>query len=1089
VLPKIGKLLSSLQYHVDKNIKDTLYRNETFLSSKWNPIERNILCWSQRYIYYIGLTIVLAILTVINLILWKEELTPLVIKFIPHWKTLADWQDVLLTGQLTILGVVYPFVIGLIGILLKNASAKTILLQVYKEYSGFMYAGLSGLTLSIVIVAGLAISATVDPSTYIAICITTAVWFTFNIILTMWFFTSTFLFLEDAKRTRLLRRYSIHKICEADIRDRLHSLLLQTSVGNNLVVNPNEEVLKVSSCKWKDDKLKEITVYSEKEISVSNVYFAIINAVIRYHVIKLEILRWFNNKEWGGRLAGKAFFRWMSLDNKAERELVVEPNWSKGQRPGVNLVQYSGFSIGVLSRALIKASFKTQRVKQEQINSLSFVITALVGLAEDAIREKNIAAFRAAVGDIAEWHGEIASALSFFNDKKEDDNWLLLTTGSLFSRNYLEEILDEYRRLARAAVVLIPENIEFFEEIINLHKRIFSKREKLVNREGHLLIQGSYSTWPLLMEWRSYSSSSSDILVANNYQGALYNFIGSWERWTKYYITARNERLDDLANSLPLIISHLEFTAHTVISALRHNNIEAAGWGVDMLNKWVENVVNRGRQTFVEYTWYSQLVTHDMLLKEPQSQVWLTALNGNHFLPKEAFNIAIKNACFDLRVITACYILSKPDVNSNEQIKKYIKALLDGTEIHPPGVRTSSFTAVHSASDLLDAYFRHRDYSNHGEGPYGSWLSKVLAAFGRVDETREVLGRVYSGWGQNDARSMSSAYIEIALSFSSKSWRVSQKCLDILFSNAFEYKHREQVVEDLKDWLRLCYQIEEPILIDKEHLESHRSNFKDSINQLIKEINDNQQAEISNAPIDQAIITGFGLACSKAITKDDQYPISLFSSVNFNTSTSGASSHNINIENYSKAQIAQNIDGNRPVNEDDWFEEVTRDHVKIEFLRNLISYEATDDKEYQSEENSIRDVLDLAKDINNPVFFTANVSLNRLLTKAGLNRELADKFNISFIDGYGKDYICHIGNAVAFSLPFTDVEYSLLTTKALFKSVTFSKNENKQFVQVGFKESDEDESIGVLSLSYWMDIELIENLPCIKMTVIKEREE
>ncbi|MDC0494681.1 hypothetical protein OAN87_01455, partial [bacterium] len=130
-----------------------------------------------------------------------------------------------------------------------------------------------------------------------------------------------------------------------------------------------------------------------------------------------------------------------------------------------------------------------------------------------------------------------------------------------------------------------------------------------------------------------------------------------------------------------------------------------------------------------------------------------------------------------------------------------------------------------------------------------------------------------------------------------------------------------------------------------------------------------------------------------------------------------------------------------------------------------------------------------AKNINNPVFFTANVSLYRLLRDAGRNRELADKFNISFIDGYGKDYICHIGNAVGFSLPFTDVEYSLLTTKALFKSVTFSKDENKQFVQVGFKESDEDESIGVLSLSYWMDIELTENLPCIKMTVIKEREE
>ena len=75
---KIGKLLNSLKYQIDKNINETIYKNKVFLQSKWSFFEYNILRWSQRHNYYTLLTAVLACLLVINLICWKVELTPLV---------------------------------------------------------------------------------------------------------------------------------------------------------------------------------------------------------------------------------------------------------------------------------------------------------------------------------------------------------------------------------------------------------------------------------------------------------------------------------------------------------------------------------------------------------------------------------------------------------------------------------------------------------------------------------------------------------------------------------------------------------------------------------------------------------------------------------------------------------------------------------------------------------------------------------------------------------------------------------------------------------------------------------------------------
>ncbi|MFT5709065.1 MAG: hypothetical protein ACI9ES_003372, partial [Oceanospirillaceae bacterium] len=113
---KIGKLLNSLQYHVNKNINETLYQNKAFLSSKWSFLQHNVLRWSQRHSHYIFLSVILAILTVTNLVLWKGELTPIAISYFPHWKKLTEWQGVFLAGQLTIVGVLYPLVIGLIGV-------------------------------------------------------------------------------------------------------------------------------------------------------------------------------------------------------------------------------------------------------------------------------------------------------------------------------------------------------------------------------------------------------------------------------------------------------------------------------------------------------------------------------------------------------------------------------------------------------------------------------------------------------------------------------------------------------------------------------------------------------------------------------------------------------------------------------------------------------------------------------------------------------------------------------------------------------------------------------------------------------------
>jgi hypothetical protein len=541
-----------------------------------------------------------------------------------------------------------------------------------------------------------------------------------------------------------------------------------------------------------------------------------------------------------------------------------------------------------------------------------------------------------------------------------------------------------------------------------------------------------------------------------------------------------------------LFLAHLEFTAHTSISALRYNNVEAAGWGVDMLNNWIDKLAVREHgHGLEEYRWHSELVTHDMLLKSSDDQLWQTVLNGNEFNLRSAFNIALKNAAFDLRVITACYILLKPNSNNDDQIKQYVSALLSCAAIHPTGSIGGRTKSVAKASDIIGAYIRHRDYANYGEGTYGSWLSQVLDSFGRVNEKRRVSGRIYSGWGRDDPHSMNSAYVEIAVSFSTNEWQLERKWFDIVFSDAFRHMDQESLIRDLKSWLRIVGEIESPQLISTAELANNMDKFKASIQKIIDRINQHQNEVVAEAEVDEALLTQYGSTCSEFfnhVHSSPKFPINLFNLISTNGSRTPNTLNIINISPYSKELIALGISSNRVEDEADHFKGFIVDNIQEKVLRKIFNYQVTNSKVYNNSEQHIKGLIAFSENIQDPILFIDDIELDSVLSEARYNQNVANKYGISFADGYGHYYLCHIGEIEVYSVHFSNEQLSILTTKELFEAVEFTKVADEQFVDVNYLASEENENIGVLSFNYWMDITLKEDLPCIK-TELKIKEE
>ncbi len=60
---------------------------------------------------------------------------------------LSDWMSNLLGSQLTIIGIAFS-VVGLISVLFQKKSARIHIQSAYQLHSGYMFAGLSGLSLA-----------------------------------------------------------------------------------------------------------------------------------------------------------------------------------------------------------------------------------------------------------------------------------------------------------------------------------------------------------------------------------------------------------------------------------------------------------------------------------------------------------------------------------------------------------------------------------------------------------------------------------------------------------------------------------------------------------------------------------------------------------------------------------------------------------------------------------------------------------------------------------------------------------------------------------------------------------------------------
>ncbi|HFR7275403.1 TPA: hypothetical protein ACHXUS_003426, partial [Shigella flexneri] len=257
----IGQFLSATEILAKNYVRNKMVKNPFYSNLKWNFIEKNIIRLTSSPVKSVlcisAFSFVLLYVGYLNELFIKNNL----LHYFPFRHSLTEWQTTILSGQLTIIGIVYPLVIGLVSVLFQKKADRKIAQTAYQRYSGFMLAGLSGLFLSGFILLSVLIKTVFGSYLYGIACLISILWLLINIVLSIWFFIVSLEILDDVKRQIIIKRYIAFEIVMPHICNKISAKLRLYPIYQK----HNYSNLEITQADYKGEYISVASSYSKED--------------------------------------------------------------------------------------------------------------------------------------------------------------------------------------------------------------------------------------------------------------------------------------------------------------------------------------------------------------------------------------------------------------------------------------------------------------------------------------------------------------------------------------------------------------------------------------------------------------------------------------------------------------------------------------------------------------------------------------------------------------------------------------------------------------------------------------------------------
>lgn len=791
------------------DFKHNLKGNAVYKKHRWNLAERIQIYCSTHYIKALIFLWATAVISILAALYFRPESA-----CIPghHQKCLTEFSGKmtdLLGGQLTLIGIVFPLVVGLITVLFQKKSSRIHIQSAYQLYSGYMFAGLSGLSLAAFILIGelaLTLKNNYLDTTFAVIAF---IWMLFNIVLSMWFFITSLGVLDDRKRDRLMLKYFQSQIVENYLQRSLKDSDLQKIEKYLKAENINGiKILPFSvSDEEKTDLIKKPL---QDGMEITDVYLWPLLFLLR---------------------------RLYPLEGKNGTLIILPSLWKSD-----NTITLLASTDVVIPRWWI-FFFRRCFIKGPQHNwkEYSHITRDFYGEAYDALEDRNISTFISATDRLVETYTTLRKSF-----RHTDGNYTDECGGTGLAVSFSQSFHYDFYSFSLATVKSLDITGEYFRKLIEVPFSIYRHSESKKIGDFQQCIQSLLYVWHALIDWKTGYGENMSVSQEQRHRECVKDFIGEWESWYMWRLI--NNRTEGRYDCDPAqLLYHLYQTAQIVMRAVMADDRYASDHSTDTLLLWYSR--NRFEQHFEQYRWHSFFLTPAYLTLAPDQPEWLTVLRGNQYSEKVAQAIIFSNALADVRLLTAGYILSHIKQKKNVCLKDVVRRLLRSELVYPTGAHEPMKDLFTSATDIIDSIIRLEYRQDDREDDWYRTLSGLVETFSSFNKTAVIAGRIYLGTYE-DVRNIYTSYADIAFFLSAKSQSVSQRVQVALNDNLFPYRRKEQIIYQLSGMKRGEDTPPDGYLMSEQAFKAKITGFNDTLEAYINAFRQSMRADLLSAEVD-----------------------------------------------------------------------------------------------------------------------------------------------------------------------------------------------------------------------------------------------
>lgn len=849
----LKKILGSISYQTDKFIRDNIHVNQSYMALKWNSFEKILVSGSKHYVNAILMLISFFAAIFIVMVAGKSYIKPVVAEWFPEWKSLLDAQINLLGGQLTIIGIVYPMVVGLVSVIFQRKSARKIVHAAYQTYSGFMLAGLSGLCLSGFMLCGLLLRTFVGNYNYGIICGISIIWMILNISLSVWFFVQSLNILADEKRERMVLRYLTADIMSAHIKKRLHNNFLTKPVENQIINNN-----KYSNLTFED-------YHFETDCSVVTCNVSVQDVIKDIYVRPLKITLWLINNY--GRLKKKQITIALFSKMESRSEFETLPLFKvKNIKPDHVLVN------------LLVCCFHTG-IATERLIATDIIIKALLGDSIDALASADINAFDESVKGFCH---DITIFTDVFNFRQgqHTDNLLLLSDELSWERNFTDKLYTELYQLFRQAVIRIDISERFYEKCMTVPVMMCIKRETISFKEIQLALRYTFYAWDILVRWGHANTGRLDLTQRQSYEALLKDFVETWEAWI--------DHLEDISQKTGgqqlyhnCLKEHLFTLPDIVACAVLSGESGSVNWAVDLMNRWFHTA----RQSADDYntalfSWQEFMVTQATL----DGEIAFSPENTPLRKPVELSQLQdsfYKNTLTDLRLLTAAFIISKPERIQNTQCQFAVITLLDGSLVENTGGFERLSESMRNSSDIIDVFIRLLIWNKNDRGDSIHSPDNVIRNLSTSHGINMLSGRTYMGRRLSGVGDLIPQIAQLAVLRGEHESSVSARMKAIVAFDLLSFRFLNKIIRNLSSLHNAINKLTGAAFVAEDVFNERRQKVSELIQEYLELFTNTIQQGIMQSPVSKTMLQKLDKSVSELFSQKikEVFPFTLFSSI------------------------------------------------------------------------------------------------------------------------------------------------------------------------------------------------------------------